>query len=124
MAISSQRCRHADGGLRISGRRQLVQRGGKPATDYAPTVMGTISVVCISTYAGQRCTLAGTREIFARCDDRAGPISSIRSTASFRVRALQEPARSRSRSRIGKTLIANHIIESGYYCAIVASRFA
>ncbi|CAL1674005.1 unnamed protein product [Lasius platythorax] len=100
MAIFSQRCRHADGGLRISGRRQLVQRGGKPAPYFAPTVPVTISVVCIPTSAGRRCTLAGTRENFARRDDRTGPASSTRSTASFRVRALHEPARSRSGSRI------------------------
>lgn len=100
ITISSQRCRHADGGLRFSGRRQLVQRGGKPTIDSVPTVPGTISVVCISTSAGRRCTLAGTREIFARRDDRTGPASSTRSTALFRICVLQESTRSHSGFRI------------------------
>lgn len=96
MAIFSQRCRHADGGFRISGRRQLVQRGGKPAPD-APTLLGTTFVAV----QPRRCRiLAGTRTSFTRWGGQPrqdGPASSTRSTATFRVYALQKPARSYSR---------------------------
>lgn len=89
--ISSQRCRHADGGFRISGRRQLVQRGGKPASD-APKLSGTIFIVYAPIPARPRHILAGTRTSFAhrwrgqsrrRHDRRNGPLSSRRSTESL-----------------------------------------
>lgn len=59
MVIPSQRCRHADGGFRISGRRQLVQRGGKPASN-APKLSGTKFVVYAPISARSRHILAGT----------------------------------------------------------------
>lgn len=104
--VFSQRCRHADGGFWIPGRRQLVQqRGGKPAPN-APTLPGTS--VCTSTSTRRRtATLAGTRAIFARWGkrerrrgERDGPMSSALSTVSFRLYVLQQPARPRSESRI------------------------
>jgi len=91
-AIFSQRCRHADGGSRISGGRQLVQRGGMPAPNAAISASVVVVVCHPSTTAIRRRTLAGTRASLARRGrgrggERRRDAQDGSSAVSLRVRA-------------------------------------
>jgi len=104
--IFSQRCRHADGGSRISGRRQLVQRGGMPAPNAAMSASVVVVVCHPPTAAIRRRPLAGTRASLARRGrggggERRRDAQDEPSTVSLRVRAPdQKSAGSPSRSGI------------------------